>query len=86
MLYIYVLPKKECPNLTAFLISEWNDKDICPLSAREFMKKASLKGLRFTIDNFQLCFNLKDKETNNKNYFIYCPREDFEKLSLTSNN
>jgi len=65
----------EMPN--AFTVSEWNDLNELTEEAKILIKQAYKNDTVYTLDNFNLCFNLQDKETYHGDYMMFIPDEKF---------
>lgn len=63
----------------AFTCSEWNDLDVLPQDVITLLRMCKDEDSVFTLDNFMLCFNLEDRETNNETYFMFIPDKKFDK-------
>lgn len=61
----------------AFTVSEWNDLNELPGMVKILIKQAYEKDTVYTLDNFNLCFNLQDKETYHGDYIMFIPDEKF---------
>lgn len=64
---------------SSFTCSEWNDLDILPDDVIVLLRMCKDEDAVYTLDNFMLCFNLEDKETNNETYFMFIPDKKFDK-------
>lgn len=66
-------------HVDAFTISEWNELDVLPEEVIVLLRMCKDEDAVYTVDNFMLCFNMEDKETNNETYFMFIPDKKFDK-------
>jgi hypothetical protein len=68
---------EKIPDYNDFTFCDWNDMDELPEIAYELMEIAKIQDTVFTEYSFMLCFNLRDKETSNRNYVMFIPDPKF---------
>lgn len=79
MRYIYQIPISHLSEEMAnpFYFSDLNDVDVLPEEVLLLLKQCKENDRRFTVDNFELCFNLMEKECDFKKFKMFYPDEKF---------